>query len=642
MVTRYIDNPTIKRLFSDSKGVCALCKTSLFPNGNLVGVICHIEAYSSGGARFNKNLKREKKENLYDNLIVLCSNCHMEIDSRENNDYSTEFLQKLKRNHKTDEREDCRIDIDKNTAEVMSKNFSLSIETELLEIKSLINTITGNFCFSLLHDKFKLKNRFSPSIENISDFYFSDAELDIIDKITNSLNQDIQKSYLLIGPPSTGKTTLILKISKGISDFYKQFYISLKEDFNLDAIRKDLNYIKNFQSVIYVDDCHLNNKLAYNIFEICSDNNNLALIFCYREIEAVSSYTDDGNSLIEGKIVTEIFKIEKVTPDINEKVNTLLENRMKKIFDETKIKPSIVDVDKVFKLINNNLLKLTLLLDEWENQPTIKLEEINDNKLNKFLFKRFFPESRYEKKELEILKIYTSINKYEIPFRILDETNIENQLLKDALLIKNGNEFNFFHPSFSHLLLLALISNDYNFDINYPLGIDEFEKFAFSNYIRSLLSISQNESIINLEFMLNKILVNGGTELFNYLVREAEIKVYFINNSKSIFYSDEKINLFLKNLRVSLSEQYDYYYSHILGDLEIILTTGIVRFFNRTENFGFITPEDCTKDVFVHGTNVIGESIADGDTVQFEVGQGTKGPEAKNVTKIAPAGVMID
>jgi len=67
------------------------------------------------------------------------------------------------------------------------------------------------------------------------------------------------------------------------------------------------------------------------------------------------------------------------------------------------------------------------------------------------------------------------------------------------------------------------------------------------------------------------------------------------------------------------------------------MQTGIVKFFNRTKNFGFITPADGSKDVFVHGTNVIGESIADGDEVQFEVGEGRKGPEAKDVTKIGSA-----
>jgi len=67
------------------------------------------------------------------------------------------------------------------------------------------------------------------------------------------------------------------------------------------------------------------------------------------------------------------------------------------------------------------------------------------------------------------------------------------------------------------------------------------------------------------------------------------------------------------------------------------MATGIVKFFNRTKDFGFITPEGGDQDVFVHGSNVIGEPIADGDTVSYEIGEGRKGPEAKDVTKIAGA-----
>jgi len=79
------------------------------------------------------------------------------------------------------------------------------------------------------------------------------------------------------------------------------------------------------------------------------------------------------------------------------------------------------------------------------------------------------------------------------------------------------------------------------------------------------------------------------------------------------------------------------------------MTTGIVKFFNRTKNFGFITPTDeagnaieGANDVFVHGTNVIGESIADGDTVTYVIGEGRKGPEANEVKKTGWAEVMAD
>ncbi len=72
------------------------------------------------------------------------------------------------------------------------------------------------------------------------------------------------------------------------------------------------------------------------------------------------------------------------------------------------------------------------------------------------------------------------------------------------------------------------------------------------------------------------------------------------------------------------------------------MTTGIVKFFNRAKNFGFITPEDGSKDVFVHGSQVPGleegkVSLDEGDTVTFEIGEGRKGPEAKDVSKTGSA-----
>jgi CspA family cold shock protein len=64
-----------------------------------------------------------------------------------------------------------------------------------------------------------------------------------------------------------------------------------------------------------------------------------------------------------------------------------------------------------------------------------------------------------------------------------------------------------------------------------------------------------------------------------------------------------------------------------------IMATGTVKFFNEAKGFGFITPEQGGKEVFVHVTG-LQDQIREGDTVTYEVEDGKKGPSAVNV-KIA-------
>ncbi len=65
------------------------------------------------------------------------------------------------------------------------------------------------------------------------------------------------------------------------------------------------------------------------------------------------------------------------------------------------------------------------------------------------------------------------------------------------------------------------------------------------------------------------------------------------------------------------------------------MATGTVKWFNESKGYGFITPADGGKDVFVHFSAIVGSgyrSLTEGQTVNFEVEVGPKGPQAAQVT----------
>lgn len=61
------------------------------------------------------------------------------------------------------------------------------------------------------------------------------------------------------------------------------------------------------------------------------------------------------------------------------------------------------------------------------------------------------------------------------------------------------------------------------------------------------------------------------------------------------------------------------------------MSNGTVKFFNETKGYGFITPDEGNKDVFVHANGLIDE-IREGDKVSYEVEESPKGLNAVNVT----------
>jgi CspA family cold shock protein len=68
------------------------------------------------------------------------------------------------------------------------------------------------------------------------------------------------------------------------------------------------------------------------------------------------------------------------------------------------------------------------------------------------------------------------------------------------------------------------------------------------------------------------------------------------------------------------------------------MTTGTVKWFNPEKGFGFITPDDGSADVFVHFSAIQGEgyrNLEENQKVEYDLGQGQKGPQASNVRPVS-------
>lgn len=98
-----ITDSVIKKLFALSGNQCAMpsCEVQLvYEKVNAVkGIICHIEAASEGGPRYNLHQTKEQRYD-FENLVILCPNCHKDIDTNPEK-YTVEDIRKFKEEHES-------------------------------------------------------------------------------------------------------------------------------------------------------------------------------------------------------------------------------------------------------------------------------------------------------------------------------------------------------------------------------------------------------------------------------------------------------------------------------------------------------------------------------------------------------------
>lgn len=237
MSSRYISDKDVKKLYSLSAGQCNICKTHLFEESN-ISEMAHIISHSK-----HKNAPRSNKiggDNSYENLILLCRNCHKKVDDKTDC-YSVEYLKNIKSQHELYIRNTIS---NKNSKD---KQILLTINQEI-DLQSTLTGINNSDAFRIDYDFLNIDIMINYINNHRPQYYpFDDKHLtEIMDNIIDNYNIIFSETWQYYEIKSNGYL-------QPMTDIHLQ-------KVNIDVVNQSLNKLK---------------KLLYDFLEYQRNNFNI-------------------------------------------------------------------------------------------------------------------------------------------------------------------------------------------------------------------------------------------------------------------------------------------------------------------------------------------------------------------------------
>lgn len=543
---------TLVRLFAKSGNKCAFetCNHKLFAeDGTFIAEVCHIEAAMTGGERFRPNMTNDERRQ-EENLILLCHAHHKISDNVVQ--YKPDKLKEIKRTH------EAKFTSGGSSINLTDSNLNSIINKYEEELSRLLEILSKLVHFKKPEKEFsRLKANYRPSIqqfENNLNFFVS-SERKIIQSFTDNFQTNKNKTGLLLGAPSSGKTTLALGISRQLYEFnFECYFLELNHELSKKEIIQELLVISKNKSLIIVDDIQKNLSLAIDIYSELEELPNISALFLSRKLSADFQIDDNGINLFsEIKLK---YELQAIQP--KEKFEGIIE-AFRKHFN---ISQRIGDINKVLALSNHNILKLNLLLEFWKTNQEKKLEELTEEDFNRELFIRYL--KQIEGNIHEIIP-YCCINSYGIDFHFLHNRELCEQFQETGLIYETDTKnklFSFGHSQFAELILESIINRLPQFDFaKYRKEENDFKTKQIIAYYKQFSTSSQigfpyPKNTAEIFSSLHQLKVKGAIVA---LLNEKEISDKVLSYLQSEQIELSAIKDFFKSLRFCYVGKFEYF-----------------------------------------------------------------------------------